>query len=43
MAEPCGYLASVQTRNGNIQLITSRNHYVFNLAWLKALPPAPRQ
>lgn len=38
MAEPCGYLAATQTRNGNIQLITSKNHYVFNLAWLQALP-----
>jgi len=41
MAEPCGYLASTQTRDGNIQLITSKNHYVFNLAWLKQLPTAP--
>ncbi len=38
-AEHNGYLAAVQTRDGRIQLITSRNHYVFNLAWLKALPP----
>jgi len=38
MAEPCGYLAATQTRDGNVQLITSKNHYVFNLAWLKALP-----
>jgi formylglycine-generating enzyme required for sulfatase activity len=38
MAEPCGYLAACQTRDGAIQLITSKNHYVFNLAWLKALP-----
>ncbi|MBL9080282.1 MAG: hypothetical protein JNK76_00660 [Planctomycetales bacterium] len=22
----------------NIQLITSKNHYAFNLAWLKVLP-----
>ena len=35
MAEPCGYLAAIQTRDGNVQLISSRNHYVFNLAWLK--------
>jgi formylglycine-generating enzyme required for sulfatase activity len=35
MAEPCGYLAATQTRDGNVQLITSRNHYAFNLAWLK--------
>jgi len=41
MAEPCGYLASTQTRDGNIQLITSKNHYVFNLAWLKDLPAPP--
>ncbi len=38
MAEPCGYLSATQTRDGNIQLITSKNHYVFNLAWLKTLP-----
>ena len=38
MAEPCGYLAATQTRDGNIQLITSKNHYVFNLAWVKELP-----
>lgn len=41
MAEPCGYLASIQTRDGNIQLITSKNHYVFNVAWLKMLPEDP--
>ena len=34
MAEPCGYLAVTQTRDGLVQLITSKNHYVFNLAWL---------
>ncbi|MFC5456021.1 SUMF1/EgtB/PvdO family nonheme iron enzyme [Prosthecobacter fluviatilis] len=38
MAEPCGYLSATQTRDGNIQLITSKNHYVLNLAWLKTLP-----
>lgn len=41
LAEPCGYLAATQTRDGNIQLVTSKNHYVFNLAWLKALPVLP--
>ncbi len=41
MAEPCGYLSATQTRDGNIQLITSKNHYVFNLAWLKQLPAVP--
>lgn len=38
MAEPKGYLAAVQTRDGRIQLVTSKNHYVFNLAWLKENP-----
>jgi formylglycine-generating enzyme required for sulfatase activity len=37
-AEHNGYLAAIQTRDGRIQLISSKNHYVFNLAWLKALP-----
>ncbi|TDU81903.1 formylglycine-generating enzyme required for sulfatase activity [Prosthecobacter fusiformis] len=37
-AEPCGYLAVTQTRDGAIQLITSKNHYWFNTAWIKALP-----
>ena len=27
-------------RDGRIQLVTSQNHYVFNLAWIKALPLA---
>jgi formylglycine-generating enzyme len=40
-AEPQGYLAARQTRDGRVQIITSKNHYVFNLAWLKRLPPAP--
>jgi formylglycine-generating enzyme len=35
LAEPQGYLAATQTRDGRIQLISSKNHYVFNLAWLK--------
>ncbi len=41
MEEPCGYLSVTQARDGNVQLITSKNHYVFNLAWLKALPDVP--
>jgi len=36
-AEPKGYLAITQTPNGLIHLITSKQHYVFNLAWLKQL------
>jgi sulfatase modifying factor 1 len=38
-----GYLALTQTRDHRIQLITSKDHYVLNLAWIKALPPAPRK
>ncbi len=34
-AEPRGYLAACQTPDGVIHLITSKNHYAFNLAWLK--------
>ena len=41
MSEPTGYLAVTQTRDGRIQLLSSKNHYVFNLAWLKQLPSAP--
>ncbi|MFM8577211.1 MAG: hypothetical protein ACKOCN_00165 [Planctomycetaceae bacterium] len=42
MAEPQGYLAVTQTRDQRIQLLTSKNHYVFILAWLMQLPPAPK-
>jgi hypothetical protein len=41
-ADGYGYLAATQTRDGRIQLITSQNHYVLNLAWIKALPDAPK-
>ena len=43
LAEPTGYLAITQSLDGNIQLITSQNHYAFNLAWIKALPPGPKK
>jgi hypothetical protein len=36
-----GYLALAQGRDGLIHLITSKDHYAFNLAWMKARPPAP--
>ncbi len=39
-AEPGGYLAVCQGKNGIIHLISSRQHYRFNLAWLKELPPS---
>lgn len=42
-AEPCGYLAACQGDDGMIQLITSKNHYAFNLAWLKEKPAPPHQ
>jgi len=42
-ADGYGYLAITQTRDGRIQLITSKDHYVFNLAWVKALPPEPKK
>jgi len=38
-SEPLGYLSVCQSADGVIQLISSRNHYAFNLAWLKAAPP----
>ena len=34
-AEPRGYLAATQTPDGLIHLISSKQHYVFNLAWLR--------
>lgn len=39
-AEPGGYLAVCQGKDGTIHLISSRQHYRFNLPWLQALPPA---
>ena len=39
--EPDGYNAAAVSDDGMIHLITSRNHYQFNLAWLRTLSPAP--
>jgi hypothetical protein len=39
-AEPGGYLSVCQSKDGVINLISSRNHYAFNLAWLRERPPA---
>ena len=39
-AEPRGYLAATQTRDGIIHLVSSALHYQFNVAWLKE-PPKP--
>lgn len=43
MAEPQGYLAVTQSLKGNIQLVTSKDPYTFNLTWVKALPAAPKK
>ncbi len=40
-AEHAGYLASTQTPDGIIHLISSRLHYRFNLAWLKQAAATP--
>jgi len=42
-AEPKGYLAATQTQNRLIHLISSRQYYVFNLAWLKQPMPAEKE
>jgi hypothetical protein len=34
-AEPCGYLALCQVRDGVIHLISSKLHCSFNLVWLE--------
>jgi len=40
MAESAGLLTATQACNGCIHLLSSKNHDVFNFAWLKALPHA---
>ena len=37
--EPAGYMAAAVSDDGIITLITSRNSYSFNLAWLRLKPP----
>jgi hypothetical protein len=39
MAESSGYISLIQARDNTIHLNTSKNHYAFNLAWLKQAPP----
>ena len=39
-AENFGYMAACQGKNGVIHLISDKNHYSFNLAWLKTPAPA---
>jgi formylglycine-generating enzyme required for sulfatase activity len=41
-AEPRGYLSVCQAPDGVIHLISSKQHYAFNLSWLRApMPAAP--
>lgn len=40
-AEPGGYLAMAQGNDGAIHLISSRNYYRFNLAWILENAPRP--
>jgi formylglycine-generating enzyme len=40
-AEPRGYLTIDQAANGVIHLLTSKQHYAFNLAWLQTPAPVP--
>ena len=42
-AEPSGYMSVCQTANGVINLITSREHYAFNLAWIRTPMPAEKE
>jgi len=42
-AEPSGYDSICQAANGVIHLISSRQHYAFNLKWLETPPPAQVQ
>jgi len=39
-SEPVGYLGVCQSSDGLIHLLSSREHYAFNLKWLTTLPPA---
>ena len=40
-AEPKGYMSVHQTPDNVIHLISSKQYYAFNLAWLKQNPPVP--
>jgi formylglycine-generating enzyme required for sulfatase activity len=42
-AEPAGYLTAIQARNGVVHLISSRQHYALNLAWLVRTPTPQKQ
>jgi len=42
-AEPKGYMSVCQSANGIIHLISSAQHYAFNLKWLESPPPPARE
>jgi sulfatase modifying factor 1 len=42
-AEPRGYMACTQAPDGVIHLISSKQHYAFNIAWLRTPMPPERQ
>ena len=42
-SEPGGYMAACQAPDGLIHLISSKQHYTFNLEWLATPPPAEIQ
>ncbi len=39
-SEVAGYCCATQSADGIIHLLSSRNHYEFNLTWLREKPPA---
>jgi len=41
-AEPRGYLSATQTPDGLIHLISSKQHYVFNILWLQQGEPTTK-
>jgi hypothetical protein len=42
-AEPRGYMTGIQTPDGVIHLISSKNHYAFNPMWLKTPMPTKKE
>ena len=38
-SESAGYLTVCRGQNGLVHVVSTRNHYAFNLAWLTELPP----
>jgi len=42
-AEPGGYMAACQSPDELVHLISSKQHYAFNLSWLRTSPPSTIQ